>query len=126
MKTQQSLRAAQRTMRRRQNCRRPPGRPALNINVDVVIDLLLRGYSRRGIAIHLGCDERTLERRFADLFCAPFDLTKLSRQFLFRIAVKDKNPKALMYCAKKFGACRPDEDDYALRPGSTSANDGNN
>ncbi len=106
MKAQQSLRAAQRTMRRRQNCRRPPGRPALNINVDVVIDLLLRGYSRRGIAIHLGCDERTLERRFADLFRAPFDLTKLSRQLLFRLAVEQKHPRALMYCARKMGLCR--------------------
>ncbi len=113
MKPNRALRAAQRAMCRRQQCPRRPGRPRLRINEDQIIELLLAGYSRRGVAIHYGCSQRTLERRFAAFFRPPFDLTKLARHLLFRAAIVQKDPRALIYYAKKTGVCRPlEEADY--------------
>ncbi len=59
---------------------RAAGRPPLRINKDVVTELVLRGYTLRGVAIHLGCSERTLRRRFPELVHADLDLKILGHR----------------------------------------------
>ncbi len=112
MKPKQSLRVGQRAMRRRQRFPSAAGRPPLRIDEDLITELLLRGYSFRGVAIHLGCAERTLRRRFPHLLHAALDLKSLSGRLLFRLAVEQNDSRALRYLARKSGLCRDRDEEF--------------
>jgi hypothetical protein len=70
MKSQKSLEAAQREMRKRQRQPWGAGRPPLAIFPQELVELWGRGYSPRGMAIHFGCDERTIMSRLTEFFPA--------------------------------------------------------
>ncbi len=101
MKSGKSLQRAQQAMRRRLSTGRGPGRPRLHINKYEVEELLLKGYSVRGIAIALGCSVRTLERRFSPLLRMPLDPSMSSGSVLFKLAVREHDHCALLYLGEQ-------------------------
>ncbi len=101
MKPPKALRQAQQAMRRRSREQRSPGRPPLAIDEERVAELLLAGYSPRGIALELDCSARTLTRCFPHLLAEPRDLPRFLDRLLFKLAVRDHDPQALLMFARR-------------------------
>ncbi len=96
MKNRASLQKAQRQMRKRQRQPGRGGRPRLPISRHELLELWARGYSSRGMAIHFGCDERTIISRLAEFFPAGLSLPVFPDSLLYRLAMTSDNPKFLI------------------------------
>ncbi len=84
-------------MRRRQQAPCPAGRPRLPISQYELFDLWLRGYSARGMAIHLVCDKRSVARRLAEFFPQGLSWASFSDALLYRAAMSSHDdPRPLI------------------------------
>ncbi len=101
MKDSKSLMRAQRQMRRRQQNPRPSGRPRLDISSQEVLELWARGYSPRGMAIHFGCDQRTIAARLAEVFPNRPSLSSLSDHLVYQLAMTSHNPRPLIHFLRR-------------------------
>jgi hypothetical protein len=103
MKSIKSLERAQKKMRERQQQPRGPGRPALNISRYELLYLWARGYSPRGMAIHFGCDQRTILSRLAKFFPDGLKLSKLPDSMVYYLAMNTNDQHFLDYFLERRG-----------------------
>jgi hypothetical protein len=102
MKTNKSLQAAQREMRQRQHNPGRPGRPQLSISREDLLELWARGYSPRGMAIHFGCDERTVQRRLSEYFPKELKLQTLPNPMLYYLAINSDDSRFVIQFLRRY------------------------